>query len=112
MGTIEPGMSYQFFTDLAAQAEAPTRGILSLTLSDEGGVELVLFGMAAGERLSEHTAARPAIVHVLSGSGELTVDGEQQQLAPGAWLRMATGTPHAIVATAPLVFALYLLPKG
>jgi quercetin dioxygenase-like cupin family protein len=104
-------MSYKFFADLAAEAPAPSRGILSLTLSDEDGVELVMFGMAAGERLSEHTAARPAIVHVLSGSGELIVDGDPHELAPGAWLRMATGTPHAIVATAPLVFALYLLPK-
>jgi quercetin dioxygenase-like cupin family protein len=104
-------MSYEFFADLAAEAPAPSRGILSLTLSDEAGVELVMFGMAAGERLSEHTAARPAIVHVLSGSGELTVDGDRHALVPGAWLRMAKGTPHAIVATAPLVFALYLLPK-
>jgi quercetin dioxygenase-like cupin family protein len=104
-------MSYEFFEDLAAQAPAPSRGILSLTLSKDAGVELVMFGMAAGERLSEHTAARPAIVHVLSGSGELIVDGGPHALEPGAWLRMATGTPHAILATAPLVFALYLLPK-
>jgi quercetin dioxygenase-like cupin family protein len=104
-------MSYKFFEDLAAEAPAPSRGILSLTLSDEGGVELVMFGLAADERLSEHTAARPAIVHVLSGTGELTVGGDTHGLAPGAWLRMAAGTPHAIVATTPLVFALYLLPK-
>jgi quercetin dioxygenase-like cupin family protein len=104
-------MSYKFFEDLAAQAPAPSRGILSLTLSEEAGVELVVFGMAAGERLSEHTAARPAIVHVLKGSAELIVDGDTHALKPGAWLRMATGTPHAIRATAPFVFALYLLPK-
>lgn len=105
-------MSYEFFADLAVEAPAPSRGILSLTLSDEAGVELVMFGMAAGERLSEHTATRPAIIHVLSGRGELTVDGDRHELGPGAWLRMTTGTPHAIVATAPLVFALYLLNKG
>jgi quercetin dioxygenase-like cupin family protein len=104
-------MSYRFFPDLATEAPTPKRGILSQTLSDEGGVELVMFAMAAGERLSEHTAARPAIIHVLSGRGELTVDGDAHELASGAWLRMSAGTPHAIVATAALTFALYLLPK-
>ncbi|MEP7379722.1 MAG: cupin domain-containing protein [Chloroflexota bacterium] len=104
-------MSYRFFADLGAEAPPPQRGILSQTLSDEGGVELVLFAMAPGERLSEHTAARPAIVHVLSGTGELTVAGDAHDLQPGAWLRMAAGTVHALTATTPLVFALYLLPK-
>jgi len=105
------GPGYTFFADLAAEAPPPQRGILSQTLSDEGGVELVLFAMAAGERLSEHTAARPAIVHVLSGTGELTVAGDDHALQPGAWLRMAAGTAHALTATTALVFALYLLPK-
>jgi quercetin dioxygenase-like cupin family protein len=102
---------YTFFADLAAEAPPPQRGILSQTLSDEGGVELVLFAMAKGERLSEHTAARPAIIHVLSGSGTLTVATDEHGVAPGAWLRMAAGTAHALTATTDLVFCLYLLPK-
>jgi quercetin dioxygenase-like cupin family protein len=103
-------LPYQFFPDLTAEATVPSRGIHSQTLSDEGGVELVLFALAAGERLSEHTAARPAIVHVLSGEGVLTVAGDKHPLVPGAWLRMAVRTPHALVARTDLVFALYLLP--
>lgn len=102
--------SYTFYTDLGAEATVPARGIHSQTLSDAGGVELVLFAMAGGERLSEHTAARPAIVHVLSGTGELIVAGDRRAMSAGAWLRMDVGTPHAITATTPLVFALYLLP--
>ena len=103
--------SYTFFADLAAEAEPPQRGIHSQTLSDEAGVELVLFAMAGGERLSEHTAARPAIVHVLSGTGELVVDGDDHPLAPGSWLRMGAGTRHEIRAATDLVFGLYLLPR-
>ena len=102
---------YIFFADLAAEAPPPARGILSQTLSEEGGVELVLFAMAGGERLSEHTAARPAIIHVLSGSGTLNVATDEHNLQPGSWLRMAAGTAHALFATTDLVFALYLLPK-
>jgi quercetin dioxygenase-like cupin family protein len=101
---------YEFHADLGREAAIPPRGIHSQTLSDESGVELVLFAMAGGERLSEHTAARPAIVHVLNGTGALVVDGDEHSLAPGAWLRMAARTRHAITADTGLVFALYLLP--
>jgi nitric oxide dioxygenase len=102
--------AYTFLPDLLAEATIPRRGIHSQTLSDASGVELVLFAMAEGERLSEHTSARPAIIHVLEGDGELTVAGDAYPLAPGAWLRMAVRTPHAVVAGSGLVFALYLLP--
>lgn len=101
--------AYTFYADLGAEAAVAARGIHSQTLSEADGVELVLFAMAIGERLAEHTAARPAIVHVLSGTGELTVAGDRHALSAGSWLRMDVGTPHAITATTALVFALYLL---
>ncbi len=103
---------YAFFGDLAEESEMPRRGIHSQTLSDEDGVELVLFSMAPGEELSEHTSARPAIIHVLSGTGELTVDGDRHDVKPGSWMRMEARTPHALMAATALVFALYLLPRG
>ena len=84
------------------------RGILSQTLSNEAGVELVLFAFAAGEQLSEHTSARPAIIHILSGEGELTVAGDT--FPAGTWARMAPDTKHALVARSAIVMAPYLLP--
>lgn len=101
---------YTFYPDLLAESEVPRRGIHSQTLFDEDGIELVLFAMAAGEQLSEHTSARPAIVHVLVGEGQLTVDGDRHAVKPGSWMRMEARTPHALVAATALVFALYLLP--
>lgn len=99
-----------FFPDLAAEATIPARGIHSQTVSEADGVEVVLFAMAAGERLSEHTAARPAVIHVLVGTGELMADGAVHPIHPGAWLRMSARTAHALTAKTGLVFALYLLP--
>jgi quercetin dioxygenase-like cupin family protein len=101
-----------FFRDLAAEAPIPSRGILSRTISNEAGVELVLFAFAAGERLSEHTSARPAIIHILSGEADLGVDGEVRGATPGAWLRMPADTRHSLLARTPLVMALYLLPRS
>jgi quercetin dioxygenase-like cupin family protein len=104
-------MTAVVFRDLLAEAPVPERGILSQTLSKEDGVELVLFAFAAGEQLSEHTAARPAIIHVLSGEADLTIGAETYEGVTGAWARMPANTRHAIVARTALVMALYLLPR-
>jgi quercetin dioxygenase-like cupin family protein len=99
-----------FIADLLAEAAVPQRGILSQTLSKADGIELVLFAFAAGEALTEHTSARPAIIHVLSGDADLTIAGEPHAARGGTWVRMAPDTRHSITARTPLVMALYLLP--
>jgi len=99
------------FRDLAAEASIPARGIHSQTVSNENGVELVLFAFAPGEQLSEHTSARPAIIHILSGEADLTTGDDAHRAGPGTWIRMPAGTRHSVVATTGLVMALYLLPR-
>jgi quercetin dioxygenase-like cupin family protein len=99
------------FRDLRAEAPIPTRGILSQTLSNENGVELVLFAFAPSEQLSEHTSARPAIIHILSGEADLTVGADAHAAVPGTWVRMPANMKHSVVARTALVMALYLLPR-
>jgi quercetin dioxygenase-like cupin family protein len=101
-----------FFVDLAAEAPQVPRGIHSQTVYDGPDLRLVLFAFAPGEELSEHTAARPAVVHVLSGDGEALVGGEPHALGPGTWFRMPAGMAHTIRAHTPLRMALYLLPAA
>jgi len=100
-----------FFPDLAVEAPIPARGILSQTLSDEDDVEFLLFAFAAGEQLSEHTSARPAIIHILEGEGELTAGTDAFPARPGTWLRMEPELKHSLVARTPMRMALYLLPR-
>jgi quercetin dioxygenase-like cupin family protein len=99
------------FRDLLAEAPVPIRGILSQTLSNENGIELVLFAFASGDQLSEHTSARPAIIHILSGKADLTVGPDAHRGIPGTWVRMPADTRHSVVARTALVMALYLLPR-
>jgi quercetin dioxygenase-like cupin family protein len=99
-----------YFADLAAEAPPVARGIHSQTLYDGPDLRLVLFAFAPGEELSEHTAARPAVVHVLDGSGDAVVGGVPHPLGPGTWFRMPAGMTHSIRAGTPLRMALYLLP--
>jgi len=101
-----------FFADLASQAPHVPRGIHSQTLYDGPDLRLVLFAFAPGEELSEHTAARPAVVHVLDGEGEAVVGGDAHAIAAGTWFRMPARMAHSIRARTPLRVALYLLPAG
>lgn len=98
-----------FVADLAAESPPPARGILSQTFVDTPALRLVLFGFAAGEELSEHTAARPAVVHVLAGEGTAVVGGTVHRVAAGSWFHMPARMPHSIRAEKPLTMALYLL---
>jgi quercetin dioxygenase-like cupin family protein len=100
-----------FIADLLVESPPPPRGILSQTLYDGDDLRLILFGFAPGEELSEHTAARPAVVHVLGGGGEAVVGGEPHDLRPGTWIHMPARMAHSIRARTPLTMALYLLPE-
>jgi len=102
--------SITVYPDLLAETTIPRRGILSQTLSNADGVELLLFAFAAGEALAEHTSSRPAIIHVLAGEGDLAVAGDPHAARPGTWVRMPADCRHSITARTPLVMALYLLP--
>jgi len=103
----------RFIPDLLAEAPPVPRGIHSQTLDDTPGFRLVMFAFAPGEELSEHTSARPAVVHVLDGTGVAVVGGERYDVGPGSWFRMPPRMPHSIRATTPLRMALYLLaPEG
>ncbi len=72
------------------------------------GLEVTVFGFDAGERLTEHQAARGAVVQVLSGRLRFTVDGDEFDLAAGSWLHMAPGAPHSLVAAEPTAMLLTL----
>lgn len=99
-----------FIADLLAEAPSVARGIHSQTLDDGPDLRLIVFSFAPGEELSEHTAARPAIVHVLDGEGEAVVGGERHPVGPGSWFRMPARMPHSIRAGSALRMLLYLLP--
>ena len=103
-------LSYIYHADLLQQmAEISPDTIVSRTLFSSPQAKVILFGFAAGQELSEHTAARPAVLHVLQGQARLTVGGEAMSASPGAWLHMAPNLPHTVYAETPVLLLLYLL---
>jgi quercetin dioxygenase-like cupin family protein len=92
-----------------AMPAIPAESIVSRTLYGDGQVKAVWFGFAPGQELSEHTAATPAILHILRGQADLTLGGEQRAGGPGTWVHMPARLPHALVARTEVVMLLLLL---
>ena len=85
--------------------------IVSKVIHRDGLVNVTVFGLDAGEELTEHQASSAAIVQVLAGRLRFTADGEELDAGPGFWLHMAPDTAHAVVAVEPTVMLLTLLRR-
>jgi quercetin dioxygenase-like cupin family protein len=96
-------------TDLAKEIEPPVSGTLSRTIHQDERLKGVLFGFAAGEELSEHTASTPAVLHFLDGEAELTLGDDHIPAAPGTWIAMPPKLPHSVRALTPVRMLLLLL---
>ena len=90
-------------------AAAPADSIVSRTVFGGDHVQATLFAFAPGQELSEHTASRPAILHVLKGEAQLTLGQETSQAGPGTWAYMPAHLPHSVRAETELSLLLLLL---
>jgi len=95
--------------NLDSAIEIPSDGILSRTIYSDSTINVVLFGFDTGQELSEHTAARPALLQILRGEARLTLSGDAVEAHPGTWVHMPAGLPHSVLALTPLVMQLVLL---
>ncbi len=102
--------TYSFIADLATQIpDIPSDSIISRTVYSDEVVKAVLFGFAAGQELSEHTASSPAILHFVKGEARLTLGGDSMEAVAGTWAHMPPNLPHSILAKTPVVMLLLLL---
>jgi quercetin dioxygenase-like cupin family protein len=102
-------MTHSVIEDAGAVVTIQEGAVVSKVIHRDEELDVSVFAFDAGEGLTEHRAARPAIVQVLSGRMRVTVDGEELDAGPGFWLHMDTGTPHALVAVEPCLMLLTLV---
>lgn len=102
-------MAHTVIEDLASEVAIQPGSVVSKVVHRGDGLDVTVFAFDTGEQLTEHTAARAAVVQLVSGRLRFTVDGEQLDLGPGCWLHMQPGAPHALVATEPTVMLLTLI---
>ena len=101
-------MAHTLIDHPAGEVAVQPGAVVSKAVHRGDALNVTVFGFDTGEQLSEHQAARAAVVQVLSGRLRFVVDGEELDLATGSWLHMSPGAPHSLVATEPTVMLLTL----
>lgn len=73
--------------------------VASKTLIDKDAGTITLFSFDKGQGLSEHTAPYDAMVYVVDGAAEITIEGKKNVLKNGESIIMPANHPHKVFAT-------------
>ncbi|MBR1579875.1 MAG: cupin domain-containing protein [Selenomonadaceae bacterium] len=97
--------------DAVAYAEGQ---VVSKTLIQNDGVGITLFAFAKGEGISAHESKGDALVHVLDGKGQITIDGQDFILTAGESIVMPNNVPHAVfgVENFKMLLVVAFPPRG
>jgi quercetin dioxygenase-like cupin family protein len=103
---------FQIYPELSELLpDLPADTIVSRTYFENAVLKAILFGIAEGQTLSEHTSSQHAVLHFLQGEAELVLGSETHTARPGTWVHLAPHLPHSISARTRTVMILLLL-KG
>lgn len=106
--------NYTLIPDLSVQfPKIPGDSIISRCIYRDDQLKTILFAFAAGQELSEHTAAQAATLHFIQGEADLTLGDEAVTVHSGAWVHMPPHLPHSLIAKTPVVMLLTMFkPAG
>ena len=85
-------------TELAGLVEYQAGAVVSRTIIKKPAGTVTLFAFDQGEGLSEHTTPFDAMVHVLDGEAEISIDGKPHRVKEGEMVIMPANHPHALKA--------------
>ena len=91
-------IDHETVLNLADQIHAEPGQIVSKTLAQNKAVSLTLFAFSKGEEISTHDSIGDAMVHVIEGIGQFTVDNVEHICKAGDVLVMSAKKPHAVFA--------------
>lgn len=101
---------YTLLEDLAA-TPIPDRGLVNRTVFEDPALKLVAFGFSQGHVMPMHSSPAATVLQVLHGEAEFTLGEAKKNVRAGAWVHLAPGLPHGILAHTPLVMLLYILKQ-
>jgi quercetin dioxygenase-like cupin family protein len=104
----DPGCDEPWVGALDELVQFADRGIVSKTLIDCGKVNISLFAMKTGQRMSGHASRWPATIQVLQGAGKIQIGETEHEGRPGSLYYMPAGMYHSLTSTDDLVFLLDL----
>ena len=98
--------------DLREPVTVPEDGILSRAIHSDDDARVVLFSFAAGQQLSDHTAAVPVTLEIVQGEARITLGDEEVEGRPGTWIHLPADLSHSVLARTPVTMLLTLLKRG
>ena len=84
-------------------------GVVSKQFIKNKGGNITLFAFDIGQGLSEHTAPFDAVVQIIEGAAEISIDGKKQVLVDGEMISMPANVPHALHAVEAFKMCLIML---
>jgi len=91
-------MEFEKVLTLADEVSYQPGQIVSKTLAQNKALSLTLFAFDKDEEISTHKSEGDAMVLVLDGTGQITIDGTNYTLKAGESIIMPAGKPHAVYA--------------
>ena len=95
--------------NLKNSIEIAEGGIVSKQFIKNKGGNITFFAFDKGQGLSEHTAPFDAVVQVIAGFAEVTIDGKKYEVGEGEMILMPANIPHALLALESFKMCLIML---
>ena len=88
--------------------EYSKKGILSKEIVKNSKLDITLFCMAKGTKISEHTSTKQGFVYVIEGGGLFNLEGKNITMSSGVFIYMKEGAIHSLKADENTSFILVL----
>ncbi|NCD21433.1 MAG: cupin domain-containing protein [Spartobacteria bacterium] len=85
--------------------------VVSRTVISKPAGTVTLFAFDQGQGLSTHSAPYDAMVWILEGEAEITIDGKALLAKTGDMVIMPANLPHALNAAQPFKMALVMIKE-
>ena len=85
--------------------------VVSRTVISKPAGTVTLFAFDQGQGLSTHSAPYDAMVWILDGEAEITIDGKTLRAQTGDMVIMPANLPHALNAIRPFKMALVMIKE-
>jgi len=93
--------------DLKNAIQIAEGGVVSKQFIKNKGGNITFFAFDQGQGLSEHTAPFDAVVQIIEGEADVSIDGNQHLVREGEMILMPANIPHALQA--PQAFKMCLI---
>lgn len=96
---------------LAGLVDVAPGAVVSRTVVSKKAGTVTLFAFDKGQGLSTHSAPYDAMVWILDGAVQITIDGKKVRAQTGDMVIMPANRPHALQATQPFKMALVMIKE-